>query len=96
MATSSPNPSRVSRKKSNGNPFAIVIVGGLFAALFISICLLPTMYVRAARDIDLLPLNEVEWEEPAWKTERHAVTHVTKYDVRLPKSSLPLFHRSFH
>jgi len=46
-------------------PFAIVIVGGLFAALFISIYLLPTMYVWVARDTDLLPLSETEWEEPA-------------------------------
>jgi len=45
-------------------PFAIVIVGGLFAALFISIYLLPTMYVWVARDTDLLPLHETEWEEP--------------------------------
>jgi cobalt-zinc-cadmium resistance protein CzcA len=45
-------------------PFAIVIVGGLFAALFISIYLLPTMYVWVARDTDLLPFNEAEWEEP--------------------------------
>ena len=45
-------------------PFAIVIVGGLIAALFISIYLLPTMYVWVARDTDLLPLSEAEWEEP--------------------------------
>lgn len=45
-------------------PFAIVIVGGLFAALFISIYLLPTMYVWVARDTDLLPLSDAEWEEP--------------------------------
>ena len=45
-------------------PFAIVIVGGLSAALFISIYLLPTMYVWVARDTDLLPLSEAEWEEP--------------------------------
>jgi cobalt-zinc-cadmium resistance protein CzcA len=44
-------------------PFAIVIVGGLFAALFISIYLLPTMYVWVARDTDMLPLSETEWEE---------------------------------
>jgi heavy metal efflux system protein len=46
-------------------PFAIVIVGGLLAALFISIYLLPTMYVWVARDSDLLPLSELESEEPA-------------------------------
>jgi heavy metal efflux system protein len=44
-------------------PFAIVIVGGLLAALFISIYLLPTMYVWIARDTDSLPLTEGEPEE---------------------------------
>jgi len=44
-------------------PFAIVIVGGLLAALFISIYLLPTMYVWVARDTDVLPLGEAESEE---------------------------------
>ena len=42
-----------------------MIVGGLFAALFISIYLLPTMYVWVARDTDLLPLADTEWEEQA-------------------------------
>jgi cobalt-zinc-cadmium resistance protein CzcA len=46
-------------------PFAIVIVGGLLAALFISIYLLPTIYVWMARDTDKLPLGEAEIEEPA-------------------------------
>ena len=46
-------------------PFAIVIVGGLLAALFISIYLLPTMYVWVARDTDVLPLGELETEEPS-------------------------------
>lgn len=46
-------------------PFAIVIVGGLFAALFIRIYLLPTMYVWVARDTDTLPRSDTEWEEPA-------------------------------
>jgi hypothetical protein len=45
-------------------PFAIVIVGGLLAALFISIYLLPEMYVWAARESDKLPLGEAESEEP--------------------------------
>jgi len=36
-------------------PFAIVIVGGLLAALFLSIFLLPTLYVWSARDGDVLP-----------------------------------------
>jgi heavy metal efflux system protein len=44
-------------------PFAIVIVGGLLAALFISIYLLPTMYVWVARDTDRLPAADAEWEE---------------------------------
>jgi len=44
-------------------PFAIVIVGGLLAALFICIYLLPTMYVWVARDTDRLPSAEAEWEE---------------------------------
>ena len=44
-------------------PFAIVVVGGLMAALFISIYLLPTMYVWVARDTDRLPLGEGELEE---------------------------------
>ena len=39
-------------------PFAIVIVGGLIAALAISIFLLPALYVWLARDGDVLP--EVE------------------------------------
>ena len=44
-------------------PFAIVVVGGLIAALFISIYLVPTMYVWVARDTDRLPLGEGEMEE---------------------------------
>ncbi|HTS70713.1 MAG TPA: CusA/CzcA family heavy metal efflux RND transporter [Terriglobia bacterium] len=36
-------------------PFAIVIVGGLMAALVISIFLLPTLYVWVANDTDKLP-----------------------------------------
>jgi len=39
-------------------PFAIVIVGGLFAALVMSIVLLPTLYVWIARDGDKLPEPE--------------------------------------
>jgi len=39
-------------------PFAIVIVGGLVAALAMSIILLPTLYVWIARDGDKLPLPE--------------------------------------
>ena len=39
-------------------PFAIVIVGGLLANLMISIFLLPTLYVWAAREDDILPATE--------------------------------------
>jgi cobalt-zinc-cadmium resistance protein CzcA len=41
-------------------PFAIVIVGGLMAALAISIFLLPALYVWLARDGDVLPEVETE------------------------------------
>jgi cobalt-zinc-cadmium resistance protein CzcA len=40
-------------------PFAIVIVGGLTAALVMSLILLPTIYVWIARDGDKLPEPEV-------------------------------------
>jgi cobalt-zinc-cadmium resistance protein CzcA len=43
-------------------PFAIVIVGGLIAALVISIFLLPTLYVWIARDKDVLPPRSEEFE----------------------------------
>jgi heavy metal efflux system protein len=43
-------------------PFAIVIVGGLIGALFISVILLPTLYVWIARPDDVLPLPETEFE----------------------------------
>ena len=43
-------------------PFAIVIVGGLIGALFISVILLPTLYVWIARPSDVLPLPETEFE----------------------------------
>lgn len=43
-------------------PFAIVIVGGLIAALFMSIVLLPTLYVWIARDGDKLPHPEASVE----------------------------------
>ena len=43
-------------------PFAIVIVGGLIAALFMSIVLLPTLYVWIARDGDKLPEPETAFE----------------------------------
>jgi heavy metal efflux system protein len=43
-------------------PFAIVIVGGLLAALFISVILLPTLYVWVAKEGDKLPEAEAEFE----------------------------------
>ena len=43
-------------------PFAIVIVGGLIADLVMSIFLLPTLYVWIARDQDVLPTPEPEFE----------------------------------
>ena len=43
-------------------PFAIVIVGGLIAALSLSIFLLPTLYVWLAREGDRLPEPEDSFE----------------------------------
>ena len=43
-------------------PFAIVIVGGLIAALLMSLVLLPTLYVWIARDRDKLPEPETSFE----------------------------------
>jgi cobalt-zinc-cadmium resistance protein CzcA len=43
-------------------PFAIVIVGGLVSAMAMSIFLLPTLYVWFARDTDVLPEPEPEFE----------------------------------
>ena len=43
-------------------PFAIVIVGGLLVAL-LSIFLLPTLYVWMARDDDVLPPPDSEFEQ---------------------------------
>jgi len=43
-------------------PFAIVIVGGLIANLIIGIFLIPTLYVWMARDNDVLPEVDVNWE----------------------------------
>jgi heavy metal efflux system protein len=43
-------------------PFAIVIVGGLMGALIINIFLLPTLYVAAARDGDVLPAPDEGYE----------------------------------
>lgn len=44
-------------------PFAIVIVGGLMADLVMSIFLLPTLYVWIARDNDILPAPQAEFED---------------------------------
>ncbi|MGB2602003.1 MAG: CusA/CzcA family heavy metal efflux RND transporter, partial [Candidatus Sulfotelmatobacter sp.] len=43
-------------------PFAIVIVGGLIAALVMSIFLLPTLYVWVAGERDVLPMAEEAFE----------------------------------
>jgi cobalt-zinc-cadmium resistance protein CzcA len=44
-------------------PFAIVIVGGLVTALFMTIFLLPTLYVWMAGEHDVLPAPEPEFED---------------------------------
>jgi cobalt-zinc-cadmium resistance protein CzcA len=44
-------------------PFAIVIVGGLIAALVMSVFLLPTLYVWIAGDHDVLPSSSGGFEE---------------------------------
>ncbi|MEO7145920.1 MAG: efflux RND transporter permease subunit, partial [Bryobacteraceae bacterium] len=41
-------------------PFAIVIVGGLVAALILGVFLLPTLYVWCASDRDVLSMHEAE------------------------------------
>jgi heavy metal efflux system protein len=46
-------------------PFAIVIVGGLLGALFLSVYLLPALYVWVAGDHDKLPEPEAGFEEGA-------------------------------
>jgi len=43
-------------------PFAIVIVGGLIAALVMSVFLLPTLYVWVAGERDVLPMAEEGFE----------------------------------
>jgi cobalt-zinc-cadmium resistance protein CzcA len=50
-------------------PFAIVIVGGLIVELFITIVMLPTLYVFAARENDLLPAPETEFIEEGEQAE---------------------------
>jgi len=44
-------------------PFAIVIVGGLIAALIMSVFLLPTLYVWVAGERDVLPAADGQFEE---------------------------------
>jgi cobalt-zinc-cadmium resistance protein CzcA len=44
-------------------PFAIVIVGGLIAALIMSVFLLPTLYVWIAGERDVLPAADGNFEE---------------------------------
>ena len=44
-------------------PFAIVIVGGLVAALVLSIFLLPTLYVWVAGERDKLPAPDSDFDE---------------------------------
>jgi cobalt-zinc-cadmium resistance protein CzcA len=44
-------------------PFAIVIVGGLIVELFISVIMLPTLYVFWARKTDKLPPPELSFSE---------------------------------
>jgi heavy metal efflux system protein len=43
-------------------PFAIVIVGGLLANLFIGVFLMPTLYVWWAREDDVLPVSDAAEE----------------------------------
>jgi heavy metal efflux system protein len=44
-------------------PFAIVIVGGLMVGMIINIFLLPTLYVWAAGNNDVLPTPEADFDE---------------------------------
>ena len=44
-------------------PFAIVIVGGLMVAMIMNIFLLPTLYVWIAREGDVLPAPEADFDE---------------------------------
>ena len=43
-------------------PFAIVIVGGLSATLILSVFVLPALYVTVARDGDVLPRTDLDFE----------------------------------
>ena len=44
-------------------PFAVVIVGGLMVAMFMNLLLLPTLYVWIAREDDVLPAPEADFDE---------------------------------
>jgi len=44
-------------------PFAIVIVGGLMAALVLGIFLLPTLYVWVGSERDMLPHPDADFDE---------------------------------
>jgi len=44
-------------------PFAIVIVGGLMVAMVMNVFLLPTLYVWVAREHDVLPAPEPDFDE---------------------------------
>ena len=44
-------------------PFAIVIVGGLMAALVLGIFLLPTLYVWVGGERDVLPQPDADFDE---------------------------------
>jgi len=44
-------------------PFAIVIVGGLMVAMMLNIFLLPTLYVWIAREGDVLPAPEADFDD---------------------------------
>jgi cobalt-zinc-cadmium resistance protein CzcA len=58
-------PAAVSRGigSDSQRPFAIVIVGGLVAALILGVFLLPTLYVWVAGNNDVLPMAEGEDHE---------------------------------
>ena len=55
-------------------PFAIVIVGGLLAALLMSVILLPTLYVWVAREGDKLPEPDGVTEEVGEISSARALT----------------------
>jgi cobalt-zinc-cadmium resistance protein CzcA len=56
-------PAALSRGIGSQRPFAIVIVGGLIAALVLSVFLLPALYVWVARQRDILPAPNADFAE---------------------------------